>query len=91
MINPFEIIEERLASMEALLSSLLDNSITDNKSEIDIHFNVEELMNFLRCSKSTVYKYMSEGLPSFGTGRTKLFSKKEVLVYLKKQKTKNKK
>jgi excisionase family DNA binding protein len=90
MNNPFEILENKLSDMQALLMSFIDSQNNNNKSESDIHFNVEELAIFLRCSKSTIYKYIDEGLPSFGTGRTRLFSKREVLDYMRKSKGKNK-
>lgn len=89
--NPFEIIENRLANMEALLTSFIENYQKDVKSESDLHLTVEELSAFLHKSKSSIYKYLDEGMPSFGTGRTRLFSKKEVLEYMRIEKSKNNK
>lgn len=46
-------------------------------------FNIEELANFLRCSKVSIHNYKKKGMPYYRIGRKILFKRSEVLDFMK--------
>lgn len=83
MNNPFETLSERLTAIENLLYQIKENGLNEIKTEIDEHFTISELASFLHCSIGSVHNKRKDGMPSFKNGRIRLFSKKEVLAFMK--------
>jgi len=48
------------------------------------HLTMNQLTEFLSCSKVTVHNYKNRGLPYFRVGRKLLFKKSEVLDFMRK-------
>jgi len=48
------------------------------------HFTIEQLKQFLNCSKVTLHNYKKKGLPYYRIGRKLLFKKTEVLEFMRK-------
>lgn len=56
------------------------NAALENK---DKHFTIDQLAEFLRCSKVSIHKYKKQGLPYYKIGRKILFKESEVLDFMK--------
>lgn len=76
----------------ALTKNLVDDALKKKDQEKtqdnenvsnDEHFNIQELAQFLKCSKVSVHKYKKIGLPFYRVGRKVLFKKTEVLNFMK--------
>ena len=85
--NPFDILDERLSKIErsfeviASYISGLGEKAPDPESpdQEDIKFNIDELAEYLKCSKVTIHNYKRNGaLPFYQVGRTVLFKKSAV-------------
>ena len=81
-----------VAEFMALTRKLVNDALKDNEKESlqgndslneDQHFNIQELAEFLKCSKVSVHKYKKKGLPFYRIGRKVLFKKTEVLNFMK--------
>lgn len=86
MQNPFEAIEERLNSIEALLLNLkqqpTDQPTQTPKEEL---LTVKEAAEFLNLTVPTIYSKVSRGmLPVMKRGKRLYFSSLELMEYLKK-------
>ncbi len=57
--------------------------LPDNKPEEDEFFDIPGLAEFLKCSVQTIHRYKKEGLPYYRTGRKNLFSKEQVLKFMR--------
>jgi excisionase family DNA binding protein len=71
-----------------LIREIVNDELQNHKEpavvkEKDIHFTLDELAEFLRCSRVSIHKYKKMGLPFYRLGRKVLFKKSEVLVFLK--------
>jgi excisionase family DNA binding protein len=65
-----------------------EEKTSENDSKGEEHFNIEELANFLKCSKVTIHQYKKKGLPYYRVGRKVLFKRSEVLDFMKSPKSK---
>ena len=85
MNNPFEVIEERLNAIEALLLSLGERSQEQSEQTVKEElFDVQEAANFLKLTPDTIYTKVSRGeLPVMKRGKRLYFSSTELLAYLK--------
>jgi len=90
MENPFELILDKLNSIENLLITAIKNdkgSVTIlNTPEI---LNISEVAEYLSMAKSSVYKMTSErSIPHFKTGKKLLFKRSELDEWIKQYKIK---
>ena len=85
MINPFEVIEARLNSIETILLALKHTpKEQDEQSESDELLTVQDTAKFLSLSVPTVYTLISKGeLPVMKRSKRCYFSKFELINYLK--------
>jgi excisionase family DNA binding protein len=80
MENPFEMIMKRLDAIETLLHELrVTNSVVD-KAQSDTHImNIKQLAEYLKCSKSSIYKDTStRKIPHYKRGKRVYFKKTEI-------------
>lgn len=77
------LVQEALKSKDQEKKQEIENIISEE------HFNIQELAQFLKCSKVSVHKYKKKGLPFYRIGRKVLFKKTEVLNFM--QSLKNRK
>jgi excisionase family DNA binding protein len=94
MDNPFEQIDNRLASIESYLKEIVD-VLKPRKEELpkqyDEILNIEEAANFLNLSKSTLYQMSSENrIPVSKFGKKLMFSRDELVQHIKKSRKKTK-
>lgn len=83
MINPFEVIERRLDSLENLILNLKEESKAETNKEPDL-LTVKEVAKFLSLTESTIYAKVREGnLPYMKEGKRLYFSRQELIEYLK--------
>ena len=80
MENPFEIIEQRLNSIEQLLTELVTNAnkpvIGEDKEEL---MTVDQLSDYLTIARQTIYgKCASKELPYYKSGKRLYFKKSEI-------------
>lgn len=91
MENPFELIMEKLNSIEKLLQER--NQTTNNviRTEIKVHdiMNLVQVCDYISVSKSCIYKFTScRTIPHFKTGKRIYFKKIEIDEWLTKNKVK---
>ena len=84
MENPFEIIEQRLNSIEQLLTELVTNAnkpvIGEDKEE---QMTVDQLSNYLTIARQTIYgKCGAKEIPHIKTGKRLYFKKSDIDKWL---------
>lgn len=78
MENPFEIILEKLNSIENSIEKLNTASNTD-----DGFMNIEQVASFIGLSKTTIYGLTHErSIPRFKTGKRLYFKKSEIVNWI---------
>jgi excisionase family DNA binding protein len=89
MDNPFELINDRLDKIEALLLKIIElneANIGQFKEEV---MNVEEVAKYLSVRPSTIYKMTSSfEIPFSKTGKRLYFQKSEIDAWLHKARRK---
>jgi hypothetical protein len=81
MENPFEVILEKLNSIEKAIERLS----TPNKNEDDILLSRFETCELLKINFSTLWKHTKSGkLTSYGIGNRVFYKKAEILKNIKK-------
>lgn len=90
MYNPFESIDARLSNIECLLHQFKELPIDSaTQSKEDEFLTTEETAKFLSLAVSTIYALNHKGeLPVMKRGKRCYFSKKELLDYLRKGRSK---
>ena len=84
MINPFEIIEARLNSIETLLLDLKHEPKELPGTPQDRLFTIQQAAEFLGLTVPTMYTKVSKSeLPVMKRGKRLYFSRSELLDYLK--------
>ena len=79
MENPFEIIVQRLDSIEKILYDLSQNVNTKPKEDTDEIMTVEQLSDYLTIARQTIYgKCASKELPYYKSGKRLYFKKSEI-------------
>ncbi|MBC8755973.1 helix-turn-helix domain-containing protein [Kordia sp. YSTF-M3] len=79
--NPFEIINERLSSIENLLLDIKQKPVEEEKSE---NLTVKETAEFLKISTQSVYAYIKRGLfTAQKVGRLLLINRADLEASLK--------
>lgn len=80
-----------IAEFMALINNTVEGALKekfkvseDKPKEEEQHFNIGELSKFLGCTKVSIHNYKKRGLPYYKIGRTILFKKSEVLVFMRK-------
>ena len=81
MQNPFEAINQRLSTIESLLSDIHGLNKTDNSgNEI---LSIQQAMELTHLAKQTIYGLVSsKRIPFFKKGKKLYFKKDEVLEWL---------
>lgn len=84
MENPFEIIEQRLISIEKLLTELVTNNnkvvIRDEKEEL---MTVDQLSEYLTIARQTIYgKCGAKEIPYIKIGKRLYFKKSDIDKWL---------
>ncbi len=83
MANPFETIDNRLASIECLLINLKNEKAQPAEVEADRILDVEGAAEFLHLKTPTIYGLISKRiLPSFKRGKRVYFKKSELTQWL---------
>lgn len=78
MENPFEIILEKLKSIENAIEKLNTVSNTD-----DDFMNIEQVASFIGLSKATIYGLTHErSIPHFKTGKRLYFKKSDIVNWI---------
>ncbi len=86
MENPFEIILEKLSSIEKAIEKL---NIVSNE-EVDKFLTVEQLSIFIGLSKPTIYGLTHKRkLPYYKTGKRLCFKKSEIVNWITSSKVKS--
>ena len=76
MINPFEILNERLANIETLLLDIKHKPEEEEKSE---NLTVKETAEVLKVSEQSVHNYIKRGLiPALKMGRILLIKREDL-------------
>jgi excisionase family DNA binding protein len=89
MENPFEIINERLSSIENLLLEIHSKLEFSKNEEKDVMMDISEVSKHLNLAVPTIYsKVSSRELPSYKNGKRLYFSKKEIDEWMKSNKRK---
>ena len=85
MTNPFEVIENRLTSIENLLLDLKQKPIEVGiQNEAEKLLNIQEAAEFLNLTVPTIYSKVSKGeLPVMKRSKRLYFSRTELLEYIK--------
>lgn len=80
MENPFEMIMERLEAIENLLHELRATNSVAYKVQVDKQImNISQLAEYLKCSKSSLYKdTATRKIPHFKRGKRVYFKKTEI-------------
>jgi excisionase family DNA binding protein len=80
MENPFEIIEQRLKSIENQLTELLKMAKAPTLKEATVEImTVEQLSDYLTIARQTIYgKCASKELPYYKSGKRLYFKKSEI-------------
>jgi excisionase family DNA binding protein len=91
MSNPFEVLENRLNSIEDLLQQIKAKSEKpDETPESEELLTVEEAATFLKLRPQTLYVLMSRGeLPFMKRSKRCYFLKSELLDYMKRGRRKS--
>lgn len=79
--NPFEILDQRLTSIERILSLMQNTQQAPAPEPTDQMIGIEEVAALLRCPKPTVYQ-KAKHIAHFRHGKRLLFQKSDVLKYL---------
>jgi excisionase family DNA binding protein len=83
MENPFEIIIEKLNSIEALLKSM--SRVDNGNVAVTEILNVDEAANYLSVTKSHIYKQTSQNeIPHYKRGKKIYFKRSELDEWLTK-------
>jgi excisionase family DNA binding protein len=86
MENPFEIILEKLNSIEKAIEKLNTVSIEDQE-----FMNIEQVSSFIGLAKPTVYGLIHDRkIPHFKAGKRLLFKKSEVVDWITSTRVKTK-
>src|SRR6187549_1719192 len=81
MENPFQLILQRLNTIEALINNL--SNPESEGTEIVQVLNFDQASNYLSLSKSTLYKMTSErNIPHFKRGKRVYFKRNELENWL---------
>lgn len=92
MENPFQIIYDRLDSIESLLIEIArkDRNEKGNNGETDTIFNVPQAAEFLGLTVPTIYSKVSRGdIPAMKKGNRLYFSRQELITHLRSGKKKS--
>ena len=82
MENPFEVISERLDSIEALLEKLQSDKVAAN-SEEEKFLNPQEAADFLRDALATLFGRTSKNeIPFYKRGKKLYFKKSELIEWI---------
>ncbi|MEI7725325.1 MAG: helix-turn-helix domain-containing protein [Bacteroidota bacterium] len=83
MINPFELIENRLSNIETLLLNLKATPTpTSLKDELPI--NIDEACRVTGYAKPSIYsKFSRRGIPGYRRGQKLYFYRSELLEWIK--------
>ena len=82
-IGEFTELTKRLVDEALSLRKEESKEDRDNAKIRETHFTIDELADFLRCSRVSIHKYKKMGLPFYRLGRKVLFKKQEVLNFVK--------
>jgi excisionase family DNA binding protein len=78
MENPFEIILEKLNSIEKAIEKLNAQPNSD-----DVFMNIEQVASFVGLSKTTIYGLTHDrSIPHFKTGKRLYFRKSEIVNWI---------
>lgn len=84
MNNPFEVIEERLSSIENLILDLKQPAKVEPTEQPEQLLTVQEAAKFLNLTVPTIYSKVSKGdLPVMKRSKRLYFSSTELMEYLK--------
>lgn len=84
MENPFTLLEERLASIEELLITVLTRIDEIEKPSKEIIGEVKDCSVWIKKSASTIYKLVSQKkIPHIKNGKKVLFNKEDIINWLK--------
>jgi len=84
MVNPFELIMQKLCELEEQvrnisLSSGTNASVPVQRAEDELHLSVQETADNYKLAKSTILKYARTNvIPSYKAGKSYTFKKSEV-------------
>lgn len=85
MINPFEIIAQRLSNIESLLLDIKHKPIEENNSE---NLSVKEASELLKVSEQSIHNYIKKGfIPAQKVGRILLIKRYDIEQSLKEVKS----
>ena len=83
MENPYEILEERLNGIEYILSQILTKIGELDKPDNELFGNIDECSEWIKKSKSTIYKLISKrAIPHIKNGKQVLFRKDDIISWL---------
>ena len=77
-------VGEFITLMKETAASIIPIPTDSKPFDQEEHFTIEQLKNFLNCSKVTLHNYKKRGMPYFRIGRKLLFKKSEVLAFMRK-------
>lgn len=84
MNNPFEVIEERLNSIENLILDLKQPTKIEPNEKLEQLLTVQQAAQFLNLTVPTIYSKVSKReLPCMKRGKRLYFSSTELMEYLK--------
>ena len=84
MENPFEIIMERLNSIENQLKEVLQSTTIRSVKNVPELLTLPQLSDYIGLAKQTIYKYSySKTIPHYKTGKKLVFKKEEIDEWLK--------
>jgi excisionase family DNA binding protein len=87
MENPFELIIDRLDKIEKSIESLKSSNNLLEK-ENDIFFSIDELSEYLKISKSSIYGFVHrKKIPYYKFSRSLNFKKTEIDLWINSKKT----
>ncbi len=92
MDNPFQILEDRLNSIESLLLELARKERNQKgvNEETDTIFTISQTAEFLGLKVPTIYSKVSRGdIPVMKRGNRLYFSRRELILYLQSGKKKS--
>ena len=86
-------IGEYIAMTEKLINKALElkeqeKKTKENEKENNDHLTINQLSEFLHCSKVSIHKYKKKGMPYYRVGKKLLFKKMEILNFMRSMKSK---
>jgi hypothetical protein len=70
--------------MKTTMQSIPSEKPQASSEDKEEHFSINQLMEFLDCTKTTIHNYKNRGLPYYRIGRKLIFKKSEVLDFMRK-------